>query len=294
MNDLNEWLGPFFDRILARTGMKHLRRFALAAPAGTALLAGIGLVPELLSIEWRIALIVVGVLLLSVGIIASGCRQRAYDLQYASADSLARQLDESRAQLERSSPERTLDSLALVLFRMGGKAWRLGIYVTEEDADGVWWLRRVLRRSGSEAYEGAGRTRIPLDRSVLRELMTINLGDSRAPFANQTGEFPDREVNPREWKAQQVRIVGDEAVADALRMPSRKYAWCATRDTVTRQTVIMVAECVDPSDLIFESLSSSAIAELITLLARNAEIRTGVAGPMAAVTDHLRRPTGSG
>lgn len=112
------------------------------------------------------------------------------------------------------------------LFRTGGRAWRLGIYVTEEDSEGVWWLRRVMRRSASEQYEGAGLTRILLERSVLRELMTVDLTDIRAPFTNQTGEFPDRDLNPEEWREQQQLILRDQTLADSLRMPSRKCAFC--------------------------------------------------------------------
>lgn len=243
---------------------------ALCGSVATVLFATLGFVMDLISVQMRLVLMGAGALLAIVGLIGA-LRQRRNEAEsrLRIAD-LKTKLDDAERLIQRADPGRSLDAIARAVFPSPGvAAWRLSLFVVES-IDGVWFLRRLARRSGSEAYESSGRLVIPLEHSLVRGIMDIDLSDQRHPHVGQSGSFPDRSKTPEEWRALQSRVMPVDVVL-ALTMPTRKYAWCAVRDD-ERRTLVLLAESVDPDGIIVDSLSSPVLGPSIGMIAHLAEL----------------------
>jgi hypothetical protein len=221
----------------------------------------IGVITDRLSPTMRLAIVAVGVALwagASLGSFLVGRVQR-HDQE---------QVDELKARIagaggaDRSLPDHALRAIAPVLFKSGA-SWRLSLFVLEE-SEGAWYLRPKIRCAASEMYENHGRDPIPLESSVLRELKSLDL-----PASNEVGEAPDRTSSPEEWAKWQGRFIADPDLVDALRMPTRKYAWCAARQPgLGGRTMALVAETVQPGGINTEVLSSNLFPPILEMVAR--------------------------
>ena len=137
------------------------------------------------------------------------------------------------------------------------------------ERDGAEWsLRPRLRCASSELYEAIGRPLIPLDSSVLRELKSLDL-----PASGEVGEAPDRGSAANEWLAWQGNFISDPDVVHRLRMPTRKYAWCAARQPGhAGRTIALVAETIQPGGINVDVLASDLLAPLLEMVLRLVEL----------------------
>lgn len=221
----------------------------------------VGVIADRLSISVRIGIAIVGLLLWGCASLGSYLVSRA---QREDLDEIA----ELRARIassggaDRVLPDQAMRAIAPLLFKPR-VSWRLTLFVLEE-INGEWFLRPRIRCAASEMYEGFGRERIPLAASVLRELKLLDL-----PANNELGEAPDRDTAFDQWRDWQSKFISDSRVVDSLRMPTRKYAWCATRQPgVQGRTIALVAETIQPSGVNPDVLSSSLFPPLMEMLAR--------------------------
>ncbi|WP_146145299.1 hypothetical protein [Microbacterium timonense] len=275
----------------SRRRTRVTRYLAYGAPIAMFIVSVVGLFTDVVALSVRLILLGVVFVLLAASGIATYLTRRSLREQVQRASSLAAKLNEARELIAGSSPERILDALGQVLFR-GGSAWRLGVYAIEYDSDGVGWMNRLMRRSGSELYEQAGRLRIRLDRSVLRDLKNIDLTNPAVPHVNQTGSFSSREFNPDEWHDQQLDFLKDPEEVDRLRMPSRKYAWCATRDRASRETFALIAEVIEPDGLNYELLDSPLVAPWLEMIARAVELPVATLSTVHEAAQHIESREG--
>jgi hypothetical protein len=172
-----------------------------------------------------------------------------------------------------AAPEHAFERLGRALCKPGGH-WRLSLYL-HENQDGESWLRRVLRRSDYERFENSGREMIEVSKSVLREIET-----SGFPLLNEAAEAPDPELDRESWLLWQVNFLRDREVAEALVMPSRKYAWFAFREAGGNgRTIALVVETVHPAGINFDYLKSPLMEPLLAQIVALTELR-GLANPV--------------
>ena len=221
----------------------------------------IGVVTDRLSASARLIIVLVGLALWVSASLGSYLVGRAQRDDQEQIDELKARIANAGA-TDRDLPDHALRAIAPVLFQ-NGAAWRLTLFVLEEEG-GTWYLRPKIRCAASEMYEQWGRHRIPLEISVLRELKFLDL-----PASNELGDAPDRDTTPVEWLQWQQRFIVDVNVVNALRMPTRKYAWCASRQPgLHGRTIALVAETIQPSSINAEVLSSSLFPPLLEMVSR--------------------------
>ncbi len=175
------------------------------------------------------------------------------------------------ADLDSALPRQAMASLADVLFRKGA-IWRLTIYAVEDDGAGGWNMRHITRRSAHQAYEAPGRQTMPLECTVLRNLWNVSL-----PHGEPTNEAPDPTEAHDDWHAWQLRFLKNNATVRALRMKSRRYAWCAVRESSGQErTITLVAETLEPDGIRVANVDSPLIFALLLMIARWNELRVEV------------------
>ena len=202
----------------------------------------VGVVTDLFSTSVRLLIVVVGALLWVGASVGSTLVARAQREDHEHIDQLKARLAGAGV-TDRDLPDHALRMVAPVIFRKG-TSWRLTLFVLEEDG-GDWYLRPRIRCASTEMYEATARQRIPLESSLLRELRALEL-----PATGELGDAPDREATPDEWQEWQGRFITDAQVVHSLRMPTRKYAWCAARQPGhAGQTIALVAETIQPSGI---------------------------------------------
>lgn len=167
------------------------------------------------------------------------------------------------------TPETTLRLIVPQLFRPG-TMWRLTVYAVEPHGSD-YALVRKLRCASSEIYEKSGREVLPIETSLFREIKTLGL-----PFYNESSDGPDRDSDPRDWHDWQLQVVRDPRTVSELRMPSRKYAWCAIRENGDGRTLALMAESVQLDGLNRSILGSPLMEPLLTLIVGLAEFPTTV------------------
>lgn len=235
--------------------------------------------PELLEVRTRL-----GIALVVIAIIFAG--GVVHWLQRGERKKTAANLQKI-ADLDSALPRQAMASLADVLF-VPQAVWRLSIYVVGEDAAHGWSMRHVARRSAQQAYESPGRVTIPLERSILRNLWNVSL-----PHGEATNEAPDPVAASNDWHAWQLNVLRDPDAVRALRMKSRRYAWCAIREpSGDERTVTLVAETLEPDGIRVENVDSPLIYALLLMIARWNELRAEVESAAlegAKVIEDLRR-----
>lgn len=221
----------------------------------------VGVVTDLFSTAVRVTIVVVGLLLWLGASVGSAL------VAWAQRDD-QEEIDELRARLaiagvtDRDLPDHALRMLAPAVFRKG-TSWRLTLFVLEEES-GAWYLCPKIRCASSELYEATARQRIPLESSVVRELKSLEL-----PANGEQGDAPDREKYPTDWLAWQQQFVTGTRVIQSLRMPTRKYAWCAARQPGHGgQTIALVAETVQASGINSEVLASNLLPPMLEMVTR--------------------------
>lgn len=227
----------------------------------------------------RILICVVGLLLWGVGSLATVVGQRAQAADKREIEQLRSRLVEVGG-MDVAAPDQALRLLEPVLFHPN-TMWRLTVYVLESE-DGELSLRRGLRCASSEIYESTGRDRISVERSFFRDIFTAGL-----PFSNQAADGPDRNLNPQDWIRWQTQVVQDETVAGGLRMPSRKYAWCAVREQGSQgRTIALMAETVQPGGIKVDQLEAPLMEPLLSLVVRLTEL-PDVVNPVVENTNEV-------
>ena len=248
----------------ARDRLARARFWNWLAPLGNVVgvVCGlVGVVTDLFSTTVRLVIVGVGTLLWAVASVGAALVARVRRADEEEIGQLKMRLA-SAGVTDRELPDHTLRMVAPVIFRPGA-SWRLTIFVLEEH-DGCWFLRPKIRCASTEMYEAAGRRLIPLESSVLRELRVLEL-----PAYNELGDAPDRDAMPDEWQAWQHRFIDDPAIVKSLRMPTRKYAWCATRQPgLGGQTIALVAETVQPSGIKADVLTSNLLPPILEMVLR--------------------------
>lgn len=240
----------------------------------TVIMTGLGFTMDLISVPARFALLATAVVAAVVGLVGTQMVRARQAAAEDRARDLARQLEHAQKNMDTLGPELTLSDIARVLFR-GPSAWRLTLYVVEGSKEGMH-LRRMMRRSGSQQYEASGRDRIPLQQSMLREIMLYDLTNPLSPYTNQSAALPSRESDPEEWDRHQLGILRDAETVAQLSMPTRKYVWCAARDGESGRTVALMAESIDPDGINYELLGSPLISSYILTAARLKELPAAV------------------
>lgn len=239
-------------------------------------------------INLPVRLIILGVI---VGcLITSRALQRKIDNQVESKlgelDRKSARLEELEDSVARTDPRRLLDALAKAVFSTK-HAWRLTLFRLEPDPTGEWFLIPLTRRSASPIYESPGRQRIPVSRSLLRDALDMDISDPTAPYANEAASLPDRRALPADWEAKNMLIMRNESDVRALRMPTRKYAWCVARVDDGEVTLALVAESLSPDGVNVELLSSSFVVPTMTLVA-HALSMTPTIEDTSALIDEIR------
>ena len=221
----------------------------------------IGVVADRLSSSARLTIVLIGLVLWGSASLGSYLVARAQRNDQEQLDELKSRIADAGG-ADRNLPDHALRAVAPVLFR-NGTSWRLTLFVLEEEG-GKWYLRPKIRCAASEMYERMGRERIPLDSSVLRELRSLDL-----PASNELGDAPARDGTSLEWEQWQGQFIVDVAVVSSLRMPTRKYAWCASRQPgLHGRTMALVAETIQPSGVNTEVLASNLLPPLLEMLSR--------------------------
>ncbi len=192
---------------------------------------------------------------------------------------LLQELKTARDAVDPSSMLRAIDSLAMVLFR-GDEAWRLSAYVIEADEELGRRLRLAFRRSGSEEYESSGREIIPLKSSFLRSVDDYDLRSATRVHVNHSNSLPDRRIEPDAWAKMHAQFMPLKE-ARLLRMPTRVYAWCATRDPESGQTLALMAESLNPDGIAFDVLESPIVPQWLALTIRATSAEAIVKAPIA-------------
>jgi hypothetical protein len=240
---------------------------AKASPIGAWLLAAAGLFASELG-KWRFVLLALAVALAFVGFIGARAIGISDQENRRQANALRSELDRIRMRAPHLSPEVVLRAAARPIF-VGTGGWRMSVYVLESENANEWWLRRIARVASSPRWENGGRVRISAERSYFRDLDRVDVTDPRAPYFGESGVLPGRDAEPEEWHALQLQVLRDDNVAECLRMPSRKYAWCATREEDgERRVVALMAETIDPSGVATEHMRSSLIPAFLALVVK--------------------------
>lgn len=251
--------GPSWQDRLARA-----RFWRWVAPLGNVVGVAcglIGVVTDRLSASARLIIVLVGLVLWASASLGSYLVGRAQRDDQEQVDELKARIA-SAGGADRDLPDHALRAIAPVLFQ-NGASWRLTLFALEEEG-GTWYLRPKIRCAASEMYESRGRHRIPLEFSVLRELKSLDL-----PASNELGDAPDRDATPVEWSQWQKRFIVDVNVVNSLRMPTRKYAWCASRQPgLNGRTIALVAETIQPSGINADVLSSNLVPPLLEMVSR--------------------------
>lgn len=225
----------------------------------------VGVITDLFSSGVRVVIAIVGALLLAAAALGSTLVTRIQRADEEQIVQLKARLAEAGA-TDRALPDQALRRLAPVIFR-AGTSWRMTVFTLEGEG-GAWFLRPRLRCAASELYEATGRARIPLAHSVLRELPSLDL-----PASGEVGDAPDREAAPDEWRRWQGSFSGNSEVIESLRMPTRKYAWCAARQPGQGgRTIALVAETVQAGGINADVLGSSLLSPMLEMLLRLVEL----------------------
>lgn len=221
----------------------------------------VGVVTDLFSTTWRVAIVLAGLVIWGVAALGSWLVAQAQKQDEIEIGELKERLS-SAGLSDRDLPDHALRMIAPVVFRRG-TSWRLTMFILEEDQEG-WFLRPKLRCASSEIYESIARERIPLEGSVLRELKALDL-----PASGELGDAPDRDAGGDDWGVWQGSFIDDEGVIRALRMPTRKYAWCAARQQGFKgRTIALVAETVQPAGIKADVLSSNLVPPILETVLR--------------------------
>lgn len=242
------------------------------APGGNFVGVGcglVGVVADRVSTTGRLAIVVVGLLIWIVASVGSWLVARAQKQDEIAVEELRARLASAGLD-DRDLPDHALRMIAPLVFR-SGTSWRLTLFLLEQD-EGGWFIRPKIRCASTEIYESTARVRIPLDGSVLREITALEL-----PASGELGDAPDREANGDEWQDWQMSFVRDEAVIRGLRMPTRKYAWCAARQPgLGGRTIALVAETVQQSGIRVDVLGSNLVPPILEMVLRLIDIPDAV------------------
>jgi hypothetical protein len=221
----------------------------------------IGVIVDMLSAPTRVLIVIFGALLLVSASIGSSLVSRAQQADQEEVGQLRARLTRAGV-TDQTLPDHALRMIAPVIFHPR-TSWRLTVLILEGDG-AQWSLRPRLRCASSELYEAIGRPLIPLESSVLRELKSLDL-----PASGEVGEAPDRESAAGEWQEWQKKFVGDADIVHRLRMPTRKYAWCAARQPgYAGRTIALVAETIQPGGIKVDVLASDLLSPFLEMVLR--------------------------
>ncbi|MEV7396724.1 hypothetical protein [Aeromicrobium sp. NPDC092404] len=221
----------------------------------------VGVITDLFSTAVRVTIVVVGVVLWAIASVGAALVARAQRRDEETIHQLRSRL-ESAGVLDRGLPDHALRMIAPVVFR-NDTSWRLTLFVLEAEGD-VWYLRPRIRCASIEMYEAMPRPLISVESSVLRELKSRDL-----PAFGEQGDAPDRDISPDAWTDWQGEFIADSSIVKSLRMPTRKYAWCAARQPgYNGRTVALVAETIQPSGVNTDVLASNLMPPILEMVAR--------------------------